>query len=58
MIAAFLTPSLIGLVLVLVGGALGLASGISLATRPSRRAALALLVCGALAAFGWTMLGR
>lgn len=54
----FLTPTLIGLVLLLVGGATALAAAVGFGARPNRRAAIAFVVAGGLAVWGWMLVNR
>ena len=53
--AAFLTQPLIGLVLLLVGGAIGLAGALGFGTKPNWRSAIAVVVCAALCCWGWLL---
>lgn len=51
----FLSPSLAGLVLLLVGGAMTLAAAIGFGSQPNRRSAIAVVVFGVLSIWGWLL---
>lgn len=53
-----MSQSLLGLVLMLVCGALTLAGAIGFGTKPNRRSVAAVLTFGALAAYGWWLVSR